>query len=51
MSKEWDWSIPTETLNNIILITIDASKDFAFYADSKHIKFVRFNVTHQRVQV
>ena len=43
-------SIVTETLENGILISINLSKDFAYYADSKYIRFIKFSVIHQKLR-
>ena len=49
-SKERPCSIVTETLENGILISINLSKDFAYYADSKYITFIKFSVIHQKLR-
>jgi hypothetical protein len=38
------------TLKNWILIPIDISKELAYYADSKYIRFIKFSLTHQNLQ-
>ena len=32
------------------MIPIDISKEFAYYPDSKYIRFIKFSVTYQRLQ-
>jgi hypothetical protein len=39
----------TETLENDILIQIDAPNESYFNADFKYISFIKFNHTHQKL--
>ena len=43
-------SLVNESLKNEILIQIDTSKELDFYADLKYISFIKFNLTHQKLQ-
>ena len=49
-SKERPGSIVNGTLKNGILIPIDMSKESDFYADFKHISFIKFSLTHQKLR-
>ena len=43
-------SIVNENLKNGILGLKDTSKESNFYADSKYISFIKFNLCHQKLQ-
>ena len=45
VSKEW-----LETLKTGILITTETLKKIAFHVDPKHIKFITFNATQQKLR-
>ena len=40
----------TETLENKVLIPIDKSKESDFNADFKHISFIKFSLTNQKLR-
>ena len=49
-SKERLGSIVTETLKNEFLIPIVPSKELDFNTDFKYIRFIKFNLTNQKLQ-
>ena len=44
-------SIVTEILKNGILVSIDTLKEFTFSSYSKHIRYIKFGVTHQKLLI
>ena len=50
VSLERCGSTVTETLENGTLIPIDISKKSTYYDDSNIVSFIKFSVTHQRLQ-
>ena len=49
-SKEQPSSIVTKTLKNRILVPIATSKELHFNADFKYTSFIKFSLTHQKLQ-
>ena len=50
VSKERPGSTFTETLKKGILIPIGTSKESNFYAEIRYISFIKFSLTHQKLQ-
>ena len=50
LCKDRRGSIVTETIKSRILISIHIPKEWAYNADPKYVRFIKFSVTHQRLR-